>query len=38
MAENDPQKEWMTVFQTQIVSQRKINDCYSFAAIPIDRK
>ena len=38
MAENDPQKWCMTVFQTRIVSQRKIKDCYSFAAIPIDRK
>ena len=38
MADNDPQKWWMTMFQTQIVSQRKINDCYSFATISIDRK
>ena len=37
MAENDPQKWWMTMFQTLIVSQRKINDCYSFTTIPIDR-
>ena len=38
MAENDPQNWWMTMFKTQIVSQRKINNCYSFATIPIDRK
>ena len=38
MTENDPQKWWMTKFQTQIVSQRKINDCYSFATVSIDRK
>ena len=38
MAENDPQKWWMSMFQTKIVSQGKINDCYSFATIPTDRK
>ena len=27
MAENDPQKWWMTMFQMQIVTQRKINNC-----------
>ena len=29
MAQNDPQKWCMTVFQTRIVSQSKIKDCYS---------
>ena len=38
MAENDPQKWCMTVFQTRIASQRKIKDCNSFAVITIDRK
>ena len=38
MAENDPQKYRMTLFQTQIVTQCKINDCYSFATSLIDRK
>ena len=37
MAENDPQKWWVTMFQTKIVSQRKITDWYSFATIPVDR-
>ena len=30
-------KWWMAMLQTQILSQRKINDCYSFATIPLDR-
>ena len=38
MAENEPQNWCMTMFQTRIVSQRNINDCYSFSAIEIDRK
>ena len=38
MAENDPQNWCMTMFQTRILSQRKINDWYSFATIPFDRK
>ena len=38
MAENDPQIWCMTMFQTRIVSQRKINDYYSFSTIPSDRK
>ena len=38
MAENDHQKWCMTACQTWIVSQCKIKDCYSFAAIPVDRK
>ena len=38
MAENDPQKWCMTVFQMRIVSERKIKVCYSVVAISIDRK
>ena len=26
VAENDPQKWWMTMYQTQIVTQRKNNE------------
>ena len=38
VAEKDPQKWRMSMLQTQIVSQRKIIDCYSFTTTPIDRK
>ena len=38
MAENYSQNKCMTMFQTQIVLQGKINNWYSFSTIPVDKK